>query len=118
MAHHPRIIRCPLVPSRFCINLFGTIWTRHTHWITPEVIRHERIHTAQMRELLYIPFYIISLLEWLIRLLRHRHWFKAYMSISFEREAYRHAPDPIYLTHRPHFAQWRTRQTHSNHSHH
>lgn len=103
----PIIIRCPLIPKHFCVNLFGTLWARDTPWIDRQIINHERIHTAQMRELLFIPFYIIYGLEWLLRLLQHRNWYAAYKAISFEREAYRHGPDLNYLPTRPHFAQWR-----------
>lgn len=105
-----RIIRCPLVPAGFCINIFGTIWTRSPHQITPRILNHERIHTAQMRELLFIPFYIVYFIEWLLRLVEYRHWYKAYMAISFEREAYSHDSDAAYLAHRPHYAQWRKKQ--------
>ncbi|MDE6277500.1 MAG: hypothetical protein K2M06_05260, partial [Muribaculaceae bacterium] len=93
----PRIITSPIVPKRFCINLFGTIWVRDPSWIDARVINHERIHTAQQRELLFLPFYILYLLEWLIRLLQYRRWMEAYLNISFEREAYTHGPDLTYL---------------------
>ena len=45
--------------------------------------------------------------EWLYRLARRRgDSYRAYLDISFEREAYRHAADPGYLATRRHFAQW------------
>lgn len=91
------IIKCRLIPDRFCVNLFGTIWTNDRSWIDSYVINHERIHTAQQRELLFIPFYIIYLLEWLYRLALYRNWKSAYYSISFEREAYSHGHDLTYL---------------------
>ncbi len=95
-----KVIRCPLVPRGFCVNLLGTIWARDTSWIDEKVINHERIHSAQQRELLWIPFYLLYLLEWLYRLVQHRHWKKAYFAISFEREAYTHGDDLSYLAHR------------------
>lgn len=95
-----KVIRCPLVPRGFCVNLLGTIWARDTSWIDEKVINHERIHSAQQRELLWIPFYLLYLLEWLWRLAQHRHWKKAYFAISFEREAYTHGDDLSYLAHR------------------
>lgn len=103
------IIVSPLVPERFCINILGTIWTRSAHWIDETVIRHERIHSAQQRELLWIPFYIIYVIEWLVRLAITRNSMRAYRSISFEREAYGNASDTGYLSSRPHYAQWRFR---------
>ena len=88
----------------YCLNLFGTFWARDTSWIDRFVINHERIHTAQMRELLFIPFYIFYVLEWLIRIIQFRDAHKAYLNISFEREAYTHGHDLEYLKQRPHFA--------------
>lgn len=76
--------------------------------LTHEVINHERINTAQMRELLFLPFYIIYTIEWLLRLgCCHGNTFWAYMAISFEREAYAKGSDRHYLARRKRFAQWR-----------
>lgn len=94
------IVRCPFIPKGFCVNLFGTYWVRDPSWIDKYIINHERIHTAQQRELLFIPFYILYGLEWLLRLLQTRHWRKAYYAISFEREAYAHGGDFTYLSRR------------------
>ncbi len=94
------IIRSRLIPSGFCVNLFGTLWTRDTSWIDETVINHEQIHTAQQRELLFIPFYLLYFIEWLFRLVRHRNWKDAYFAISFEREAYAHGDDLAYLKRR------------------
>ena len=104
-------IRCPLIPKGFCVNIFGTYWARDTSWLDKYTVNHERIHTAQMRELLFVPFYIIYGIEWLIRLAQKRNWRSAYMAISFEREAYAHGRDLTYLSRRPHYGQWRPRQT-------
>ncbi|MCM1292357.1 MAG: hypothetical protein NC111_02945 [Bacteroides sp.] len=103
----PVIIVCRLIPRRFVVNLFGTFWVHDNRNLSPQMINHERIHTAQMRELLFIPFYIIYFLEWLMRLIQHRNWFKAYKAISFEKEAYTHGDDLTYLAWRRHYAQWR-----------
>lgn len=100
----PLIIRSRLMPKRFCMNLFGTIWARDTSWIDSHVINHEWIHTAQQRELLFIPFYIFYFIEWLIRLIQYRNWDKAYRNISFEREAYAHGHDISYLKKRKHYS--------------
>ena len=91
----------------YCLNLFGLLFARDTSWIDRYVINHERIHNAQMREHLWIPFYILYVLEWLWLLIRFRDPHKAYMNISFEREAYRHGHDLSYLSHRPLFASFR-----------
>lgn len=98
------IIKSRLMPKHYCMNLFGTIWSRDTSWIDRDVINHERIHTAQQRELLFIPFYILYVIEWLFRLIQYRNWDKAYRNISFEREAYAHGHDHHYLKNRKHFS--------------
>lgn len=103
------IIQSRWMRNGYCLNLFGTIWTRDTSWIDKYVINHERIHTAQMRELLYIPFYIIYVFEWLIRIIQYRDPHKAYLNISFENEAYRHGHDLEYLKRRRRFASFRAK---------
>ncbi|MDY5631977.1 MAG: hypothetical protein SPF56_05725 [Bacteroidaceae bacterium] len=103
----PIIIQCRFVRKGYCINLFGTLWTRDRSWIDRHVINHEQIHTAQQLELLVLPFYVLYVLEWLVRLIQYRNMEQAYMNISFEREAYKHGHNLHYLKHRRHFAQWR-----------
>lgn len=98
------IVKCNLIPKGMCVNLFGTFWTRDTSWIDKYVINHERIHSAQQRELLFLPFYIIYLIEWLVRIIQYRNPYKAYMNISFEREAYTHGHNLNYLPSRKFFA--------------
>jgi len=98
------IITCRLIPKGFCVNLFGTFWTSDPSWIDKYIINHERIHTAQQRELLFIPFYVIYLMEWCVRLVRYRNWKEAYYNISFEREAYKHGNDLTYLKSRRHYS--------------
>lgn len=104
------IIRNSIIPfgrDYGAINLFGILFVKPDMPLTAEVINHERIHTAQMRELLYAPFYIIYIIEWLIRLLQQKNLFRAYRAISFEREAYANGNNLSYLNHRKRFAQWR-----------
>lgn len=76
--------------------------------MTPRMINHEAIHSRQMRELLYLPFYLLYVLEWLVRLVQFRgNSFQAYKHISHEMEAYSHDADPDYLRRRRPFAMWR-----------
>lgn len=63
--------------------------------INDVVLNHERIHTAQMKEMLYIPFYVWYVIEWLIRLIIDRK--TAYRNISFEKEAYQKQHNLSYL---------------------
>lgn len=87
------------------INLFGIMFARKEYGEVNKVtINHESIHTAQMRELGYIFFYIIYFFEWLWRLFTSP---TPYRSISFEKEAYEHQYDVSYLNKRKHFAMWR-----------
>ena len=72
--------------------------------LTNKVMNHENIHTEQMKELWYVGFYLIYVLEWLFNLVFHTK--EAYMRISFEREAYAHENDLDYLKTRKRFAQW------------
>ena len=67
------------------------------------LINHERIHLQQQRELLIIPFYIIYLLEWLIKSVLYLDFYKGYQNISFEREAYYNEKDLEYLANRKAF---------------
>ena len=106
-----KVIRNDIIPfgkGYGAINLFGILFAKHNMAVTPEVINHEMIHSRQMRELLYLPFYIIYVIEWLINIVRYGgNTRRAYYNIAFEREAYRHGNDLDYLSHRRHFAQWR-----------
>lgn len=69
-------------------------------------MNHEKIHAAQMKELLYIPFYIWYVVEWIVRLFQYRDTHEAYKNISFEREAYVHEETKDYMKNRPIF-NWR-----------
>lgn len=96
-----KIIRNRILPfgkKYYAINLFGILFAKGPCGAI--TINHERIHTAQMKELLFIPFYIFYILEWLIRLLQYRNSFTAYRNISFEREAYDKESNPDYLSKR------------------
>jgi hypothetical protein len=87
------------------INLFGVCFVREGQPMPPHSINHEKIHTAQMKELWYVGFYVIYFLEWLVRLVITPT--VAYRNISFEREAYDNQYDYNYLKNRKRFAQWR-----------
>lgn len=60
-------------------------------------LNHERIHLKQQMELLIIPFFVFYFLEFLIRYIIYKNWNKAYMNISFEREAYKNEKDLNYI---------------------
>lgn len=97
-----KIIENKLVPFKgFCaINLFGYLFCRDKNAINDIVVNHEEIHTSQMKELGYIPFYVLYFIEWLIKLPFKGN---AYRNISFEREAYDNQRNLNYLKERRHY---------------
>lgn len=81
-----------------CINLFGILFCRKQ--LDKIDINHEAIHTKQMQEMLYIPFYIWYIIEFLIKLFIGN----AYRNLSFEREAYNNQYNLNYLNNRKHYS--------------
>lgn len=63
-----------------CINLFGILFVRRGCYMSERDFNHEAIHTAQMKEMLYVGFYLWYLVEWLIRLFGKGD---AYRNLSF-----------------------------------
>ena len=106
-----KVIRNRILPigRRYgAINLFGVLFAKPDMRLSEEVMNHERIHSAQIRELLFVPFYVIYVLEWLVRLVQSRgDAYRAYRHVSFEREAYDNGSNLNYLCHRKRFSQWR-----------
>ena len=100
-----KIVRTSILPFRgfSAINLLGVLFVHHGVYLSNELINHERIHTAQQREMLFVFFYLAYVVEWLMRLPMRGN---AYRNISFEREGYAHQRDLHYLESRRHYA-WR-----------
>lgn len=90
------------------VNVFGVVYVRKRKDGKPNrplperILRHEYIHTMQMKELWYILFYVWYGLEWVVRTLtyavrflfrfirdKHRkaNFHLAYKKILFEQEA-------------------------------
>lgn len=67
-------------------------------------LNHERIHLKQQIEMLVIPFYVWYVLEFLVRLFYYKNSQKAYLNISFEREAYKQQSNLNYLKNRKFWA--------------
>lgn len=67
-------------------------------------IRHESIHIKQQTELLVIFFYILYAYDFVVGLIKHRDFFKAYTNIRFEQEAYQNQADKEYLSNRERWA--------------
>lgn len=109
-----KIIKNTIIPFKgyIVINLFGILFVRKEsfHKLDQTTINHEAIHIKQMKELLYIFFYIIYFLEWLWRILftKDRFTHQAYKNISFEKEAFKHQEDFNYIEwRRKPYAQWK-----------
>lgn len=81
--------------------VFCWLFTAPKANITEADLNHERIHDRQMKELLYIFFYLWYGVEWVVRLVQYRQGsYMAYRNISFEREAYQNEGYQSYLDHR------------------
>ena len=88
-----------------CINLFGVLFVRKGCFMSEEDLNHERIHTAQMKEMLYVGFYVWYFIEWLIEIFHYGS--TAYHTNTFEREAFDNDENLTYLATRPRFAWWK-----------
>ena len=94
----------PFGKGFYAINLCGVLFAKGP--CDEIVINHESIHTAQIKELGYIFFYIVYLIEWFLRIIQYRGYVRGYFNISFEREAYANQYDLSYLSNRPYY-NWR-----------
>ncbi len=110
-----KIVRTSILPFRgfTAINLLGVLFVHPGVYLSNELMNHERIHTAQQREMLFVFFYLFYVVEWLVRLPMRGN---AYRNISFEREAYANQRNAAYLSSRPLFA-WRRYLKRSSHPH-
>lgn len=101
-----KIIRNNIIPFKGykAINLFGILFVRNDAVVGSVDINHEEIHTEQMKEMLYVFFYLWYGIEWLVRLIQYRDAHKAYRNISFEREAYINQRSMGYLQGRGRYA--------------
>lgn len=105
------------------INIFGIMFVKKNARIDDTTIRHEKIHTEQIKEVtmlvtlpmiligllvswwLAIPlwigsYYILYGLEFLIKLFWYRVFKDAYRNIGHEREAHFHQSEIDYLEYR------------------
>ena len=99
-----KIIYNKIIPFKgfLAINLFGFLFARKK--LTEVDINHEKIHTAQMKEMGYIFFYLWYFIEYLLIRLFHKKQGNAYHDISFEEEAYTNQYNYSYLKNRKHYA--------------
>ena len=84
------------------LTLYPFIILRKRYKNGNEIIKnHEMIHIKQQIELLIIGFYILYILEYLVRFILYQDAEKAYKSISFEKEAYKYEKNLNYVKNRP-----------------
>lgn len=100
-----RIVRNNIIPFKGyrAINLFGILFVRKDAEIDDVTITHEEIHTAQMKELLFIFFYLHYGIEFLLKMFMYPNFHRTYRAISFEREAYMFEEERDYLLWRKHY---------------
>jgi hypothetical protein len=80
------------------ITLFPFILLKDKNLKNDEIIiNHEKIHIRQQMELLIIPFYLMYIIEFLIKYLKYKSRYRAYMNISFEKEAFENESNKDYL---------------------
>lgn len=110
-----KIIYNNIIPFKgfAAINLFGILFVRNDckSQVSDRMINHESIHTAQMKEMLWIFFYLWYIIEWFIKLFKYGDSNEdgrgdAYHNISFEREAYDNETNQQYLNSRKHYSWW------------
>ena len=109
-----KIIYNSFIPFKgfIAINLFGTLFVRNEYKnkksvLNQTTLNHEAIHSEQIKELWYVLFYIIYLLEWIFRLFQYGPNKNAYRNISFEREAYDNDSNYKYIETRKKYAMWK-----------
>lgn len=97
-----------LPPSGYkCINLFGVLFVHKGCTMDEVDINHELIHTAQIKELWYVGFYILYVLLFLYQWVIKRgcsDWSAAYRANPFEAEAFANEEDLEYLDNRTKYA--------------
>lgn len=112
-------VLCMVIVSKFWTNLFSFgranaitiypfIFLKSTSFKCNEnLIRHERIHLRQALELGILFFYVWYLIEFVFRFIQLKDFDRAYLRISFEREAYDKEGEPDYLNRRTLWSFWR-----------
>lgn len=88
--------------------LYPFLIVKSEEFCVPWLVNHERIHLAQQKELLIVPFFILSFLEFLYAcVVLRKTSFEAYVWTSSEQEAYRHMYDDTYLERRSLWSQFK-----------
>ena len=97
------IIISKYLPKRVIgLTVFPFVFLKQKNMKTNAIlINHEYIHLRQQLELLVIPFYFLYIIEFCVNCIIYKSFAKAYINISFEKEAYKNEKDLEYLKPRP-----------------
>lgn len=106
-----KLIYNKIIPFKgfIAINLFGLIFVRkekkayieNNYHAKLVLLNHELVHTAQYKELLYVFYLPLYILNYVINLFVYKfNLNKAYKNICFEREAFKYEHSDYYLEQR------------------
>lgn len=95
------------------INICGIVFYKGDN-LSDKTINHEKIHTKQMIELLFIFFYLWYGIEYLIIRLFHKKQNDVYHDVSFEEEAHNNDDNLNYIDTRKHYAWFKYIKIKSN----
>lgn len=82
--------------------LWPFIFIRDEKYKTEIVLNHERIHLAQQKEMLVIPFFVLYILHFIFNLITMNK--SPYKNIVFEKEAFENEDEWLYLWQRKFWA--------------
>ena len=101
-----KVIRNKFIPFKgyFAITIGNIIFVRKECEVTDTLINHESIHYEQEKELGYVGFYLLYILEYLYKRVKYKNAYKAYRDVSFEKEAYANQHDLDYIPNRKKFS--------------
>jgi hypothetical protein len=77
---------------------FGIYFSKARYLTDARILNHEKIHWEQQKELGGLIFYILYLIEWVIKLFIHPG--ESYRNLGAEREAKHYEKTPNYLENR------------------
>lgn len=84
------------------INILGKVYTKVR--LLPYEINNEKIHSFQIKELYYVGYYILFVIEYLIKLLFTFSFKRAYNEVSFVKERFDKQRDYNYVKCRTKYA--------------
>lgn len=86
------------------MNICGLLFVRKGHTLRDVDYNHETIHTAQWKELWYLGFLLLYIIDFLRKWMKYKQWHSAYRLVIFEQEAYDNQWNADYLDSRRRFA--------------